>query len=966
MRRPYAFFLILILILIQINVCASSNEFYYSFEDESDAVFWNGCWFDESAAFDSNGGIIVNNPFGEVKNDLVTHVLEYDDKIYLEAGKTYTISGMAMNPLSSQSSYIRCRGELSPGSNTVIIYVNGIGSDWSEFSATFYASESGEFNLSVYFEKGNSDFGFFADEIKLCETQCTISSVKLLGQTSAIIPVSNDIKISYYPVLVTTDETYIYPLSKDVIYAQASDAQGISFDSSTFTLTITPQAIPESTVTINYALRDSAVISPGSLTVTLSDNLISNSDFEQDDPLGYWSGSGLSTETEDGNTFLSIGTNDYNEYGYFTTIDYEFPQLLVEGEMYVLRAKIKSSVDKRSAIYATNYVRDSGSFISFCVNDISGTDWYDVSVAFIPEVSGVYSISLSLFSQYDCSIYVDDIRLCAEKPRANSITVHAPGNITVPRTEVSYPLYALVRDQLGSVLENESCSISIFGPDEIIYNSNNTITILPTTQKGEYTVSVYCDSNNSISSELSFEISENYIGDGTFENKIANEWWMVNSPYYTVFNIDTFGASKSANIACDGDYFLFINNSYAQFTDDVPYVFSGDIVSACDAEMTAFITLENNENIPLFQIKLDGGVPVKAEELPEIFLSEGTFCGRLLFYFQSANGEPISVNADNFSIREAKIKASSPFISGDFFVNGAAKADFEFVNTVTNSSDKSACVINWYYADSLNAEFIPLSVSGEYIYFDTSFTNKYVYFDVTPVCPVTGFSGETLKSEPIFVSLPLNADNNETPNLLPSGEVGEDNKKPDALGNFADTENHWASDCIGQLAKLNIVSGKGNNIFDPDSPVTRAEISRMLTLAFEIETDNISNSFVDVNSNDWFYTYVNALSRAEIVFGKTNTEFMPYDNVTREEAAVLMLRIYKHFNRSYISGTGQYNFNDDYAISDWAKAAVSDAAALSLAHGDEYQCFHPKNNVTRAEAAAFICRLMVAVEDYKD
>lgn len=967
MRRLLASLLIFILAFSQINAVASSNEFYFSFEEESDAAFWNGCWFDESAAFDSNGGIIVNNPFGEVKKNLVTHVLEYDDKVYLEAGKTYTISGMAMNPLSDRSSHPRSRGELSQGSNTVIIYINGIGNDWTEFSATFYASETGEFNLSVYFENGDSDFGFFADEIKLYETQCVISSVMLLGQTGAIIPLSNNIKINYYPVLVTTDETYIYPLSKEVVYANASITEGTSFDSSTFTLTISPQAVADSVVTIDYALTDSDTISPGSLTVTLSDNLISNSDLEQDDPLYYWSGNGLQTETEDGNTFLSIGTSDYNEFGYFTTIDYEFPQLLVEGEMYVLRAKIKSSIEKRSAIYATNNAIDSGSDISFCVNDISGTDWYDVSVAFIPEVSGIYNISLRLFSQYDCDIYVDNIKLCAERSRANSITVHAPGNITLPKTEVSYPLYALVRDQLGNVLESESCSIFISGPDEIEYNPNGTITVLPTTQKGEYTISVYCDSNSDISSELSFEISDDYIGDGAFENKLANEWWIVNSPYHTTFNIDVTENSKTANIACEGDYFLFINNSYTQFTENEPYVFSGDIESTCDAEMTAFITLENGENIPLFQINLESGVPVKTDELPEIFLSEGTNSGRLLFYFQSVNGEFISVTLDNFSIREAKIEASSPSLNGDFFVNGAAKAEFDFVNTITDSADKSACVINWYCADSLNDEFNLLSTGGEYIYFDTSFSNKYVCFDVTPVCPITGFSGETQKSEPIYVTLTSDNDNSEASPSQPTEENGDNNEiTPDAPVNFTDIESHWAKDCILRLAQLSIVSGKGDNLFDPDSPVTRAEISRMLTLAFNIDTDNISNNFVDVNSDDWFYTYVNALSRAGVVFGKTSTEFAPYYNVTREETATLMMRLYKHFNPAYVSRTNQYSFNDAHDISDWAMESVFNAAELSLAHGNEYQCFLPRKNVTRGEAAAFICRLMVAIEDYKE
>jgi N-acetyl-anhydromuramyl-L-alanine amidase AmpD len=45
---------------------------------------------------------------------------------------------------------------------------------------------------------------------------------------------------------------------------------------------------------------------------------------------------------------------------------------------------------------------------------------------------------------------------------------------------------------------------------------------------------------------------------------------------------------------------------------------------------------------------------------------------------------------------------------------------------------------------------------------------------------------------------------------------------------FTDIDGHWAQDNITQAYNLGLVKGRGNNIFDPNSPVTRAEAATML------------------------------------------------------------------------------------------------------------------------------------------
>ena len=120
---------------------------------------------DDSNPFESGFYLYVNNPFGEVKNNHVTHVLDYSPTITVQEGKTYTLSGYVMNPLSGKSASLRANASRGAGSNTVLVSIDGIGDDWGKFSTTFFAGESGEYNLTLQFHGGSLDFGLFVDEL---------------------------------------------------------------------------------------------------------------------------------------------------------------------------------------------------------------------------------------------------------------------------------------------------------------------------------------------------------------------------------------------------------------------------------------------------------------------------------------------------------------------------------------------------------------------------------------------------------------------------------------------------------------------------------------------------------------------------------------------------------------------------------------------------------------------------------
>lgn len=954
--KKLVFLLSLIMTLLSGFAAYAEGEiFSFPFSSETEALDWSGGYFDESNPFGDGYSIFLNNPFGEVKNDKATHVLDYSGKIHLDAGNVYTLSGYVLNPLSIHSPSVRAQASLESGANTVIVNISGSGDEWAEFSTTFFAGETGTYNLSLHFADGASDFGFFVDELTLSQTSCTLSSLRLLGQSEILIPATGSTKVYFKPVLITSDALTVYPLIDKSIYSSATQHEGVSFNPSDFSLTVSSSALAESHITISCTLRNFQNLAPASHIVKLTDNMIDNSAFDGENTL--WETSArLDTVTLEGNSFLSLPTNDYGDFGYFSTLTYDTPQVLLEGVLYVLHARVKSDSDAPlSAIYAKNTTQLIDNTVYFNIKDISGKEWRDVFTAFVPEASGVYNIAVNLCSTYDSTIFIDDIRLCSEVAEPQYITLHAPGNIAVPDVQTQYNVSALVRDQLGNILDGQGVYISLENAtDSVYFNSDtNTLTVLPDAAAGKYTLTALCTDNPSIHAQLDFTVSFDYVGDGGFENTVPNEWWMVSSPYEAAFYIRYDGYSRRGLINCSGSYFMLLNNSYVHLMENSAYVFNSNFSASEDCTVTVFIETLDGEMLPLVQFPVPAGRTLQEKLLPELFLAEKQCVGRLFLYIEADSAQKFSVYTDNISLKKAAVMAGNPHIVGAPYVNGSAEARFSFLNTVAQNSDTSACVVLWYYSDNAAGPYTLVESSGTNIYFDTSFFNKYVYFEVIPVCPITGFSGDSVRSAPFMVTY----DYLENPHAPSNGSIVTvpEFENPPVSSYFTDTQNHWGRDYINILAHNNVINGKTKDLFSPDEGVTRAEFAKMLSCAFSIRPYTDFKIFNDVTKKDWFYEYVTALNLSGICSGISTDMFSPHSYVTREAACTMLMRTYEKAGGQVNPDAHKFTDSDD--ISPWASELVLKAASLGIVQGDSSGAFRGKAITTRAETAALIVRL---------
>lgn len=175
---------------------------------------------------------------------------------------------------------------------------------------------------------------------------------------------------------------------------------------------------------------------------------------------------------------------------------------------------------------------------------------------------------------------------------------------------------------------------------------------------------------------------------------------------------------------------------------------------------------------------------------------------------------------------------------------------------------------------------------------------------------------------------------------------------------FADSENHWAKDYISVLYNKGVVSGISKTEFAPDRAITRAEFTKILVSACGgINIPSTDVAFIDCISDAWYAEYVNAAYSLGIVSGYDDGTFRPDGFITREEMAKMLCIVSDILGNHYGSNV-DISFTDNGMISDWAYLYVKKACVIGLFNGDTENKFNPKNNATRAETAAVVCRLL--------
>ncbi|MDO7905627.1 S-layer homology domain-containing protein [Paenibacillus sp. JX-17] len=169
---------------------------------------------------------------------------------------------------------------------------------------------------------------------------------------------------------------------------------------------------------------------------------------------------------------------------------------------------------------------------------------------------------------------------------------------------------------------------------------------------------------------------------------------------------------------------------------------------------------------------------------------------------------------------------------------------------------------------------------------------------------------------------------------------------------YQDIGTSYARDAILNLYKNQLMNGTGADTFSPLQPMTRAEFTAVLTRMLKLKpVASVIPSFRDVHSSSWYYGTVEAASQLDLVSGTGDRLFAPAAPLSRQEAAVLINRIFAPGR----TGTSE-DYTDQNHIAGWARSAAGVVHDLGLMTGDSGK-FRPTDSLTRQEAAVLLNRI---------
>ena len=165
----------------------------------------------------------------------------------------------------------------------------------------------------------------------------------------------------------------------------------------------------------------------------------------------------------------------------------------------------------------------------------------------------------------------------------------------------------------------------------------------------------------------------------------------------------------------------------------------------------------------------------------------------------------------------------------------------------------------------------------------------------------------------------------------------------------------WYYDGIKYVYERNLMNGMSTTAFSPDKPLTRGMFVTIIGRMSDVDVEEYTKSrFLDVDMTRYYGPYIAWAHENEIVSGMGNDLFEPEAEITREQ----MCRMISNYaSYAQITLSGEYTqFADEDEIAGWALDSVKELTAAGIILGMGSNLFCPQKNATRAQCATIIQR----------
>lgn len=172
----------------------------------------------------------------------------------------------------------------------------------------------------------------------------------------------------------------------------------------------------------------------------------------------------------------------------------------------------------------------------------------------------------------------------------------------------------------------------------------------------------------------------------------------------------------------------------------------------------------------------------------------------------------------------------------------------------------------------------------------------------------------------------------------------------------------WYAEAIAYMIENKYMSGTSETTFEPSGDMTRA---MLVSVLYRISGKSVTyeKTFSDVAKDAWYANAVVWASKNGIVSGVGDNRFDPDGKITREQLAVILYNFTKSCNYDVSAQGSLSTFPDSSKVSAWAKTGVAWAVGMGLLSGQTDEngktYLAPLHTASRAEVASLLSRFLI-------
>ena len=178
---------------------------------------------------------------------------------------------------------------------------------------------------------------------------------------------------------------------------------------------------------------------------------------------------------------------------------------------------------------------------------------------------------------------------------------------------------------------------------------------------------------------------------------------------------------------------------------------------------------------------------------------------------------------------------------------------------------------------------------------------------------------------------------------------------------FDDAQGHWAEAAIDRWSDAGVVSGVGNNDFDPEGEMNRAQAASVFSELLQLTDEADISNFTDIPDNAWYAGHIAKCVAAGIMTGTGNNQMEPEATLSRE----MFFTMFAQAMGIEREETSDVQFSDAGETSSWAVGYINALANRGFISGMGDGSVEPLSDINRASVMALLNQAIVtyAVEE---